>query len=177
MSKKMMSMLLTLLFHLSRAFLGLSEFGLSVYASRLLPRMLVNHRQHLHHIFPKIHMKFDAVPVSDPWQNHIRPDKKFETKGHTKLTHPPICVQYFTLTPKINTCTNHLPSYRSITTAVQMAAPVLEIMNTPSYTGHEQNNENTKKFIKRTVLAILKVLQLATLYVHLFTLCSAHVGA
>jgi hypothetical protein len=49
-----------------------------------------------------------------------------------KSTPPPSSLQFCTLTPKI--CYYYLsPLYRVITTAVQMASPVPEIMDTTSY--------------------------------------------
>jgi hypothetical protein len=42
--------------------------------------------QGLHHTFSKICTKFDAVSLSDPSQNHIRPDTQLQTKGCKKIS-------------------------------------------------------------------------------------------
>jgi hypothetical protein len=51
-----------------------------------------------------------------------------QIKGRTKSIRPPSCVEFCTLISKI--CqSNHLPLHHAITTAVQMAASVPEIMD------------------------------------------------
>jgi hypothetical protein len=66
MSKKMMSMLLTLLFTCFALFFGLGEFGLS-----------------------EMFTKFDAVPLSDSSRNHIKPDTRLQRKGRkNQHAHP-----------------------------------------------------------------------------------------
>jgi hypothetical protein len=44
--------------------------------------------------------KFDAVPLLDPSQNHIRPDTRLQMKACKKSAGPPSYVKFCTLTPK-----------------------------------------------------------------------------
>jgi hypothetical protein len=74
-------------------------------------------------------IKFDAVPLSDPSQNHIRSDTRLQIKGRKRSARPPNCMKFCTLTPKI--CWYyHVSLHRVAVTAVQMAAPVPEIIDT-----------------------------------------------
>jgi hypothetical protein len=82
-------------------FFGLDEFGLSMYGSCFLPERLSNHWQGLHRTFSKIRTQFDAVPLSDPSWNRIRPDTRLQIKGHKKSACPSRCMTFCTLTSKI----------------------------------------------------------------------------
>jgi hypothetical protein len=73
MSKKIMSMLFTSLFTYLD-FFSLGEFVRTVYGSCYLC-------QGLRHIFSEICTKFEAVPLSDPSRNRMRPDTRFQIKG------------------------------------------------------------------------------------------------
>jgi hypothetical protein len=96
-------------------------------AHAFFPKRLSNHCQHLHHTFSKIYTEFDSHSLSDPSWNRIRPDTRLQIKGHKKSARPPSCMKFCTLTPKI--CQYyHLPLHHATTTAVQMAAPVPEII-------------------------------------------------
>jgi hypothetical protein len=79
MSKKIMSMLLTLLF-ICLTFSDLGEFGLSVYGYAFFPEFLFNHHHGLRCIFPDICTKSDAVPLSDPLRICMRPDTWLQIK-------------------------------------------------------------------------------------------------
>jgi hypothetical protein len=78
----MLSMLLTLLFS------GLAFFSVSMSvdfpctAHAFFPERLSNHCQGLRHTYFYICAKFDAVPLLDPMQNHIRLDTRLQIKGH-----------------------------------------------------------------------------------------------
>jgi hypothetical protein len=53
---------------------GLGEFELSITTYAFFLERLSNHCQGLLDTFSEMCTKFDAVPLSDPFQNHIRPD-------------------------------------------------------------------------------------------------------
>jgi hypothetical protein len=79
MSKKMMKMLLTLLFTCPAFFFfGFSKFGLSVHGSCFLPQ---SRCQGLCDTSSEIFRKFDAVALTDPSQNHIRPNTQLQIKA------------------------------------------------------------------------------------------------
>jgi hypothetical protein len=85
--------------------------------------------------FSEVCTTFNAVPLRDPARNRIRPKAWLQIKGHKKLPRPPSFVKFSTLTPKVCWyCT--LPLHRATATALQMAAPIQEIMNIPSYKLH-----------------------------------------
>jgi hypothetical protein len=116
---------------ISRLSTRLSPFSVSVSldfpctAHAFLPERLSNRCT-----FSEICTEFDAVPLSAPSRNRIRPDTRLQIKGCKILDHPPSCVKLCTLTPKI--CQYyHLPLHSAF--VVQMTAPVPEIMDTPSY--------------------------------------------
>jgi hypothetical protein len=71
-----------------------------------------------------IYTNFNAVPLSDPSRNRIRPDTRLQIKGRKKSTRSPSCVKICTLTPTI-WYYYRLPLHHAATTAVQTAAPVL----------------------------------------------------
>jgi hypothetical protein len=108
-----MSMLLTLLFTCLTFFVVLS-----------------NHCQGLCRTFSEICTKFDAHSLLDQSQNRIRPDTRLHIEGRKKSACPPSCVKFCTLTPKIFQY-YHLPLHCATTAAVQMAAPVSEIIDFP----------------------------------------------
>jgi hypothetical protein len=58
----------------------LREFGFSIGTS-CFPERLYNHCQGLRLISSEKCTKFDAVPLSDPSPNRIRPDTRLEMKG------------------------------------------------------------------------------------------------
>jgi hypothetical protein len=123
MSKKN-SMLLTLLFTSSLFSVSVSlDFPFTVF----FRERLSNHYQGLRHTFPEICTGFDAVPLSGPSRNLIRPDTRLQIKRHEISARPPSYVHWL---PRY-TSTNHLPLHRDTTTAVQMATPVPEIMDMP----------------------------------------------
>jgi hypothetical protein len=85
MPKKIMSMLLTLLF---------TCLAFSVSVSLDFPRTahdffsgLSNHFHGLRRTFSEICKKFDALPLSDPSQNRVSPDTRLQIKGHRKSAH------------------------------------------------------------------------------------------
>jgi hypothetical protein len=88
------------------------------------------------HDFPgtvsEICTTFDAVPLSDSRRNLIRPDTLLQIKGRKKIrTSSWMCEM-------LHIDTQHklvlLPLNCATTSAVQMAAPIPKIMDTPSYT-------------------------------------------
>jgi hypothetical protein len=111
------------------AFFGMT-LGFSSGSLRFLLECLSDHRQGLHCTFSDICIKCNAVPLSGTSQNRIRPDTRFQIKEHKKSACPPSCMKFCTMTPKI-WYHYHLPLHHAITTAVQKAAPVPEIMDTP----------------------------------------------
>jgi hypothetical protein len=75
------------------------DFLCTAYA--LFSERLSNHCQGLSHTFSKICTKFDAVFLSDLSQNYIRPDTRFQIKGHKNSARPPRCMKFCTLPPKM----------------------------------------------------------------------------
>jgi hypothetical protein len=74
------------------------DFPCTAYA--FFPKRLSNHCQSLRRPFSEICTTFDAVPLSDPSQNRIRPDTLLQIKlrkRHVKV-HP--AEWNYTLTPK-----------------------------------------------------------------------------
>jgi hypothetical protein len=123
MSKKMMNMLSTLLSNC---------LAFSRHAS--LSECLCNHCQGLCCTSSEICTKYDAHSLFLCRIHHritsgqIHDSKQKDVK---KLAHPPSYMKFCILTPKI--CLYYyLPFHRTTTTAVQMPAPVLEIMHTTS---------------------------------------------
>jgi hypothetical protein len=103
MSKKMMNMLLTLLFSCIAFFvLPWTQHAIqtNVYGSNFLPELLSNHCRSLHYTLSEICTKFDGFPLSDLTRYHMRPDTRLQIKRREKLAHPTSCVKC-TLTPKI----------------------------------------------------------------------------
>jgi hypothetical protein len=71
--------------------------------------------------------EYDAVPLPDPSWNRFRPDTRLQIKEFKKSARAPSSVTFCTLIPKI--CWYYyLPLHRATTTAVQMGAPVPEII-------------------------------------------------
>jgi hypothetical protein len=56
--------------------------------------LLSNHYRGLHHTFSKIYTKFDAVPLLDPSQIHIRSDAWIQITGCQKWTRVLNCVKF-----------------------------------------------------------------------------------
>jgi hypothetical protein len=53
-------------------------------------------------LFPIFAQHFmHTVPLSDPSQNHIRPDTELQIKGRKKSVSPLSCVKFCTLAPKL----------------------------------------------------------------------------
>jgi hypothetical protein len=69
-------------------------------AHAFFPESLSHHCQGLRLTFSEISTTFDAVPLSDPSRNRIKPDKRLPIKGRQWSAHPPSCVKYCTVTPK-----------------------------------------------------------------------------
>jgi hypothetical protein len=88
----MMSMRLTLLFP-CLAFLGLSKFGhviqTQVCGSSFFSERLSNHYQVIPLTFSEMYTKYDAVLLTDPSRNPIRPDTRLQMKvvENSKPTH------------------------------------------------------------------------------------------
>jgi hypothetical protein len=76
----------------------------------------------------EISTKCDAYSLSDPSLSTIRPDIRLQIKGHRISSHPHRYMKCCITTPKI--CQyHHILLHHSTTTAVQMAAPVPETMD------------------------------------------------
>jgi hypothetical protein len=99
--QKMIRMSLTSLFT-CLAFFGL-PWNQACHSNTLVWLMLssLKARLCLQHTLSEICTKFDACCLSDSSQSHIRPDTRFQIKGHKKSARPPNCVKFCTLTPKI----------------------------------------------------------------------------
>jgi hypothetical protein len=67
-------------------FFGLGEFGLSVYCLCFFSECLSNHCQGLRLTFPEICTKFEAVPLSDPSRNRVKPDTWLQKRGPKKIS-------------------------------------------------------------------------------------------
>jgi hypothetical protein len=81
-------------------------------------------------LFPRFAQNFGAVPLSDPPRNRVRSDTRLEVKGRKKISTSTQLREILYATPKI--CYYfHLLLHRATTTAVQMAAPVPYILDTP----------------------------------------------
>jgi hypothetical protein len=84
-----------------------SPFSISVNldfpctAHTFFPDRLSKHCQGLRCTFAETWITFDAVRLSVPTRNHIRPDTRLEIEGRKKSTLPPSCVKFCTTTPKI----------------------------------------------------------------------------
>jgi hypothetical protein len=98
-------------------------------AHAFFPEHLSSHCQGLCCTFSEICTTVAAVPLSDPSQNSIRPDTRLQIKGLKISAPPPSCVKFCTLTPKIHYY-YHPPLCRATMTAVQLATPVPEIIDT-----------------------------------------------
>jgi hypothetical protein len=96
MSKKMMSMLLTLLFT------GLGEFGTVPLGGLLLcVRVIITNPALITSDNPGQEGCIVAIPLLDPSRNHS-PDTRLKIKkGYTKSACLPNCMQFCTLTPEI----------------------------------------------------------------------------
>jgi hypothetical protein len=68
-------------------FLFLVNLDFPCTAHAFFPECLSNHCQGLCHTFTEICTKFDAVPLSHPSQNRIRPDTRLQIKGCKKNHH------------------------------------------------------------------------------------------
>jgi hypothetical protein len=79
MPKKMISMLTT--FHMSRLFSVSVSLDFQCTAHAFFPECLSNQCQGLRRNFPEIFTKSDAVPLSDPSRNPIRPDTRLQIIG------------------------------------------------------------------------------------------------
>jgi hypothetical protein len=73
-------------------------------AHGFFPELLSNRCLDLHHTF------LDAVPLSDPSRNRIRPDTRLQIKGRKESARATNCAKCCTLAPKI--CNTII--YRSI---------------------------------------------------------------
>jgi hypothetical protein len=71
---------------LSNPYLVSVSLDFTCTAHAFFPEHLSNHCQDLHLTFPKICTKFDAAPLSDPFQNCIRPEKRLKIKVTMELT-------------------------------------------------------------------------------------------
>jgi hypothetical protein len=71
-----------------------------VYGSCFFPEWMSNCCQGLHCTFSDICTKFDDVSMSDPLQNHTRPDTRLLIKGQNSARSPS-CMKFCTLTPEI----------------------------------------------------------------------------
>jgi hypothetical protein len=101
-------------------------------ARAVFPERLSNHCQGLRRTSSDICTQSDAVPLSDPSQNHIKPDTRLQIKGRKHQLVRTAAWNFGILTPRI--CLYcHLLLHRATTTAVQMAAQAWEIMDTHSY--------------------------------------------
>jgi hypothetical protein len=129
MSKKTMSMLLTLLFTCF-SFFGLVSLDFPCTAHAFFPERLSNHCQGLCRTFSEICRNFYAVPLSDPSRNRTRPDTGLQIKERRKSARPPSSVKFCTLTPMIRWY-YHLPLHHATTTAVQRTASIPQIIDTP----------------------------------------------
>jgi hypothetical protein len=130
MSKKIMNMLLTLLFTCLASF-GLYEFGLMLMLMLSSPNACIITPGSPSHFFWDLH-EIWFCPLSDPSRNSIRPDTRLQIEGRKSSTRPPSCVKFCTLIPKIcwyyhlpllNCWVMHLPLHCATTAAMQMAAP------------------------------------------------------
>jgi hypothetical protein len=98
---------------------------------------LSNHFRGLCGTFPEIYKRFDAHLLFHCLID--KPNAWLQIKGHNKLARPPSCLKFCILTSKI--CKYyHLPLHKTATTAVNIAAPVPEIMDTTFYTGCPRRN-------------------------------------
>jgi hypothetical protein len=100
MSKKMMSMLLTLLFTCLVFWVSVS------LAHACFPKGLSNHCQSIRRSFPEIWTTFNVVSLLDPSRNLIRPDIRYQIKG-CKNQH---------IHPAAGNFVHWLPRYASIIT-------------------------------------------------------------
>jgi hypothetical protein len=101
MSKKMMSILLSLLFTCLASSVSVSldmPFKYPCIAHAFFPERLSNHAQGLRRILSKICTKIGAHSLSDPSRYRIRPDPRLQIKGCKKSARPPNCVTFYTLT-------------------------------------------------------------------------------
>jgi hypothetical protein len=64
----------------------LASLNFAYTAHTFFPECLCNHFQGLHHTFSEIYTKFDAVPLSDPSRNRIRPDTRLQIKERINST-------------------------------------------------------------------------------------------
>jgi hypothetical protein len=130
MSKKMISMLLNFLVVLNGCLTSPEPsmpFKHPCTAHASFPERSSNHCWCFRHTFSKICTEVDSHLLSDPSRNRIRPDTRLQIKGHKKSARPLSCMKFCTLTSK--TCQYyHLPLHHAATIAVQMAAPVPEII-------------------------------------------------
>jgi hypothetical protein len=63
-------------------FFSLVSLDFPCTTSAFFPERLFNHRQGSCRTFSEICTQFDAIPLSDPSINRIRPDARLQIKGH-----------------------------------------------------------------------------------------------
>jgi hypothetical protein len=126
-----MSMLLTLLFTCLVSSVSVS-FDFPCTAHAFYSERLFNRFQGLCHTFSEICTKFDAVPLLDSSRSRIRPDGRPQINERKKSACPPSYVKFCTLAPKTGYY-HELPLHHATTTPVQSAAPIPDIMDTPSH--------------------------------------------
>jgi hypothetical protein len=130
MSKKMMSMLLTLP-RTSLALLGLGEFGFSVYCSCFFPERLFNHCQGLRHTSSEICTKSDVHSLSESQWNHRRPDTRLQIK-EAKISTSTQLREILYTDSQDTLLVLSLTVVHRLLPAVQLGQPVLEIMDITS---------------------------------------------
>jgi hypothetical protein len=90
---------------LSHLFLVLLSLDMSFKhpcrAHAFFTERLSNQRQSLRRTVSEICTKCDAVPLSDPSRNGVRPDTRLQIRGLKNSARPPSCVKFCTLSPKI----------------------------------------------------------------------------
>jgi hypothetical protein len=101
-----------------------------VYASCFVPGPLSN-IQGLRGIFPEICTKCNVVPLSDTLRNRMRPDTRLQIKERKKVS---TSIYLREILDADSQDMIVLLLHRAITTAIQMAEPVPEIMDILSYT-------------------------------------------
>jgi hypothetical protein len=75
------------------------DFPCTIHA--FFPDRLPSHCQGLRGTSNEICTKLNAILLSGPSRNHIRPDRRLKINGRKKSAHPPSCTKLCALTPKI----------------------------------------------------------------------------
>jgi hypothetical protein len=102
------------------------SFNFPCTAHAFFPERLSNHFQGLRRTFSEICAKCDAVPLSDPSRNHIRPDIRFQINGRKISTSTQLREILYTYSKYMLLL---LPLHRTTKNAVLSAASVPEIMD------------------------------------------------